>query len=140
MNKKSKLQLILITITIFTVLVVSGGLVFYNKKQTTNWQFKVENISMNCPSETLVVYSDKKYELLPVLAGPAIFKGESLYSASIDYLIEQIKTYPTDQEYLMNYRVTFNDQSTAIIDINNSPELEKFLETINNGKIDWCNY
>ena len=83
MNKKSKLQLILIIITTIIVLMVSIGLVFYNKKQKANWQLKVENISMECPSETLVVYSDKKYELLPVIAGPAIFKGESSYSASM---------------------------------------------------------
>lgn len=63
--------------------------------------------------------------------------GESSYSQSLDYLIKQVQDYPVSEE-AMNYRLTFADQSQVLVDLENSPELNKFLETINNGEINWC--
>ena len=111
-----------------------------NQQEDKKELFRVADVSMNCFSNVLIVYDDNTYELLKGSyvnnENPVIGKGT--YNYDIEGLLEEIKTYPIDDETGINYRVTLNDKTSYTVSVAESPKLNDFLKTIPEKNLFWC--
>jgi len=137
-NDKKHNRILLISaiaILLITCLIFAWFKMFYIHD---NWQLHISDVSKNCYSNALNIYSDKGYIVISATGGKIIHSGRSDYQKSIDYLEDKIKTYPADKELLMNYEVKTSSGITIYVDQNNSPELKEFLNTIDVENLFWC--
>lgn len=102
------------------------------------WKMQISDVSKHCFSNVLDVYANKEYSVVSGVGNKIIAKGKSNYPKSVDYLVNKIKTYPIDNESMLNYKVIFKDNDEVIVDQGNSPEIKKFLDTIALDNLFWC--
>lgn len=103
-----------------------------------DWQLQVSDVSKNCYSNVLNIYSDKDYVVLSAIGSKVIAKGKSNYPKSIDFLENEIKNYKPDKESLMNYKIKSKSDTEIYADQYNSPELAEFIKTIKVENLFWC--
>lgn len=132
-----KNKIILIPLALFILagcFIVAYNLITFKK----DWVIKVNDVSKDCYSNTLYIYSNKDYAVLSAVNPKIIAKGKSNYPKTIDYLKGEIKKYPIDKERFINYRVKFSDGDSIIVDQESSPELKSFIKSINVKNLFWC--
>ena len=102
--------------------------------------FTVTDVSKNCFSNGLKVYSNNKYEIIK----GAVPEGESnllktgTYNYDIDKLLASFNDNTCDMENYFNYRVTLESGESYCISMMADTELNKFLESLNEENLFWC--
>lgn len=110
-----------------------------NKKDTV-LLFTVNDVSKKCYSNSLKVYSNGKYEIVGISYGdnePNIIKTD-LYNYDIDKVINALDNKTCDNDSLLNYEVVVDEDESYCIGINSNHELTKFIASLNEENLFWC--
>lgn len=110
-----------------------------NKKDTV-LLFTVNDVSKKCYSNSLKVYSNGKYEIVGINYDgdePNIIKI-NLYNYDINKVINALDNKTCDNDSHLNYKVVVDEDETYCIGINSNHELTKFISSLNEEKLFWC--
>lgn len=134
LTKKKKIIILFGIILLIACLVFAWSRFFISN----DWQIQISDVSKNCYSNAVNVFSNKYYTVVSSVGQKVLAKGKSNYSKSIDYLENQIKNYSSDKISMMNYKIESSNGTSTYVDQNNSPELEEFIQTIKVDNLFWC--
>ncbi len=127
-----------VTIIVILALILAGY--YFLNKEEHNKVMTITDVSRNCFSNALVVYDNNTYEVIKGAytehENPLIHKGK--YNYDIDNLITKIKEYPMDEEHFMNYQVVIENDKTYTVSMNESLELNEFINSLDKDDIFWC--
>lgn len=143
MNKitKKKKLIILITTVFVVALVALAGYVLF-ARAGDDWQLQISDVSKDCFSNTLNVYTSKDYKVVSGVGDKVIAKGKSTYPRSLSYLVnELIEVMPDSEQAIYNkYKVGYSEDGdiTYISVSEDNPELKIFLDTIKIENLFWC--
>lgn len=99
------------------------------------WLFKIEDISSDEKSNSLIVYEDYIYNINDV-DGKLISESKLNYNKDLNGFVEDIKAYAKeDIDNGKNYKITFKDNTYKYISIDNTKEMQEFLKAISNDNI-----
>lgn len=102
--------------------------------------FTVSDISKNCISNSLRVYSNNKYEIIKGawIDGENNLIKSSTYDYDVDKLLKSFNNDTCDKEYFLNYSVTLKSGEEYCISILEDTELNRFLNSLNEENLFWC--
>jgi hypothetical protein len=104
-----------------------------NKQE--QWLFKVEDISSEQKSNSLIVYENYIYNINDT-DGKLITESKINYDKDLNVFVEKIKAYAKeDIDNGKNYKITFKDNTYKYISIDNTKEMQEFLNTISSDNI-----
>lgn len=146
MNKlifnKKHFKFILILVFIFVALFLTYMYIRNNPnhQDETILLFTVTDISKNCISNGLKVYSNNKYEIIKGawVDGENNLIKSGTYDYDIDKLLKSFNNDTCDKEHLFNYSVTLKSGEQYCISMIEDTELNKFLNSLNEENLFWC--
>ncbi len=134
MNKKKVFISIIIIATFILIYLLFNSFIIKKKEKI----LEISNISMNCPSNILIAYSDNTYKFIKGIS--TYNKNTIIFSRKYEYNInkirDSIKDYQSDNIHLFNYHITL-DNNEYNIAIEEAKTINDFIDSLNHN-LNWC--